>query len=97
MQRPPTDLSGLRAVVHGEVQGVGYRNFARRMAVARGIAGYVRNRPDGTVEITAEGERAALLSLVEALRRGPSSADVDDVECVWLPYTGTLGPFAIRF
>lgn len=97
MQNAPSDRARVRAVVHGDVQGVGYRNFARRMALARGVAGYVRNLADGTVEVVAEGERPALLSLIEALRRGPSSADVDDVACTWEAYTGTLGTFTIRF
>lgn len=97
MPNAPSDRARVRAVVRGDVQGVGYRNFARRMAQARGIAGYTRNLADGSVEVVAEGERPALLSLIEALRRGPRSAEVDDVETSWEPYTGTLGTFTIRF
>ena len=67
-------------LVHGRVQGVGFRFFVVHEATALGLAGTVRNRPDGTVEIEAEGGADALDRLVEAVRRGPVAARVTRVE-----------------
>ena len=60
-----------RAVVTGSVQGVGFRFFAERAARETGVTGWVRNRPDGSVETVAEGEPAAVARYVEKLRWGP--------------------------
>jgi acylphosphatase len=70
----------VRVVVHGRVQGVFFRDTVRQAARERGVAGSVRNRPDGTVEAVFEGERGALQALVELCRRGPSGARVERVE-----------------
>jgi acylphosphatase len=70
-------------VVRGFVQGVGYRDYASREAQRLGLHGYVRNASDGSVELEAEGERSRLVELLDELRRGPSFAQVDDVEAVW--------------
>jgi acylphosphatase len=69
-----------RLVVHGVVQGVGFRAWAWRAAQQRGVAGRARNRPDGTVEIVLEGEPDAVEALVRACREGPRSAIVTEVE-----------------
>jgi acylphosphatase len=71
-----------RVVVHGLVQGVFFRETTRRRAVSTGVAGWVRNRPDGTVEAVFEGEREAVERLVAFCREGPRGARVDrlDVE-----------------
>ena len=66
--------------MRGRVQGVGFRAFAAREAQRLGLAGEVRNRADGAVDVEAEGERAALETLLETLRRGPPAAVVTDVE-----------------
>jgi acylphosphatase len=73
----------LHAVVHGYVQGVGFRAFVAREARRLGLAGTVRNRADGAVELVAEGERAVLEELRERVRRGPSEAEVQRVEEQW--------------
>jgi acylphosphatase len=87
----------LVALVHGRVQGVGYRMFAIRHAQALGLSGYVRNLPDHrTVEVVAEGSRNALDRLLAHLRRGPSGARVDGVETTWGPAQGNLGAFDVR-
>jgi acylphosphatase len=70
-------------VVRGRVQGVGFRHFVRHRAGSLGLAGWVRNRPDGAVEVEAEGSRAALESLLEAIRQGPSGARVKTVDEAW--------------
>ena len=71
-----------RVVVHGHVQGVFFRDSTREHAQSRGVAGWVRNRPDGAVEAVFEGDEAAVERMVEFVRGGPGHADVDDVEVV---------------
>lgn len=69
-----------RVVVHGRVQGVFFRDSVRRMASSRGLAGWVRNNPDGTVEAAFEGESDAVEALVSFCRQGPRGAVVEQVE-----------------
>ncbi len=69
-----------RVVVHGHVQGVFFRDSVRRRAVADGIAGWVRNNRDGTVEAVLEGEADAVERLVAFVHQGPRGARVDRVE-----------------
>jgi acylphosphatase len=73
----------VHAWVSGRVQGVGFRHFVLRQARAHGLHGWVRNREDGGVELEAEGPRAALESLVQAVRLGPSGAHIVDVVEEW--------------
>ena len=82
-------------MVQGDVQGVGFRYFVQRRAEEMGLAGWVRNRPDGSVEVLAEGSRAALARLLEMLGRGPGAAAVDRVDAEWGEETGIKG-FAVR-
>jgi acylphosphatase len=69
-----------RVVVHGLVQGVFFRDTVRRRADAGGVAGWVRNNRDGTVEAVFEGEAGAVERLVDFCRRGPRGALVERVE-----------------
>jgi acylphosphatase len=69
-----------RIVVHGEVQGVFFRDSTREEAERRGVAGWVTNRSDGAVEAVFEGEPDAVAGLVDFCREGPSRADVERVE-----------------
>ena len=69
-----------RFLVRGRVQGVGFRWFVEREAHVLGIAGWVRNNADGSVEVLAMGSREQLLGLRSRLRQGPRAARVDDVE-----------------
>lgn len=69
-----------RFLVRGRVQGVGFRWFVEREAHMLGIAGWVRNKSDGSVEVLAIGSRDQLLGLRSRLRQGPRAARVDDVE-----------------
>lgn len=73
-------LTRLHLVVRGRVQGVGFRWFARQTAQSLGLAGWVRNREDGTVEAEAQGTRAALDEFVRRLRAGNPAAAVDSIE-----------------
>jgi len=69
-----------RFIVRGRVQGVGFRWFVEREAHTLGIAGWVRNNADGSVEVLAMGTRDQLVGLRSRLRNGPRAARVDDVE-----------------
>ena len=76
-------MKRVRLLIQGRVQGVGFRAFARARAHDLGIRGAARNRPDGAVEVEAEGSAEALASFVEALRVGPRGAAVRAVEEAW--------------
>ena len=65
--------------ISGRVQGVGYRDALRRQALARGLAGWVRNRRDGTVEAVVQGDEKAVAELVAWAERGPPAARVTGV------------------
>ncbi|MDX6397359.1 MAG: acylphosphatase [Gaiellaceae bacterium] len=69
-----------RVVVQGHVQGVFFRETARRRALAAGVAGWVRNAPDGSVEAVFEGEAEAVERLLAFAREGPRGARVDWVD-----------------
>jgi acylphosphatase len=69
--------------VTGAVQGVFFRADARDRARSLGLAGWVRNRPDGSVEAVFEGDAERVESMVEWCRRGPRGAQVEDVEVEW--------------
>jgi acylphosphatase len=74
------DVQARRFVVRGRVQGVGFRWFVEREAHTLGIAGWVRNNADGSVEILAQGTCEQLSGLHSRLREGPRAARVDAVE-----------------
>jgi acylphosphatase len=82
--------------VRGRVQGVWYRGAMEREARRLGVAGWVRNRPDGTVEAEVEGEPAAVDALVAWARRGPPAAEVDGVDVRWLEPRGEQSRFVVR-
>jgi acylphosphatase len=69
-------------VVHGHVQGVFFRDTTMRRAVERGVAGWVRNNPDGTVEAVFEGDPDAVEAMVRFAHEGPRGAIVDRVEVI---------------
>lgn len=93
-----SDTARLTAVVHGRVQGVGYRMFAVAQARALGLDGYVRNLPDGrTVEVVAEGARSTLDELLLRLQRGPRGAHVERVDTAWSAASGGFGSFETRY
>ncbi len=85
-----------RFVVRGRVQGVGFRWFVEREAHVLGIAGWVRNNADGSVEVLAMGSGDQLLQLRSRLRSGPRAARVDDVEEVESKPVAGLTTFRIE-
>lgn len=76
------EIVSFQAVVRGKVQGVGFRYFARQRAEIHGVSGFVRNLPDGSVEVHAEGAETALSAFEADLRRGPSFGKVEDASIV---------------
>ena len=72
-------LVARRFVVHGRVQGVGFRYFAHSVALTEGIQGWVANREDRSVEIFAEGDLESVERFERHIRRGPPGARIDDV------------------
>ncbi len=84
-----------RAIVHGRVQGVFFRDTTRRLAESSGVGGWVGNRPDGTVEAVFEGEPEAVESLLAYCHEGPRGAGVEWVEVIEEEPEGLSG-FAIR-
>jgi acylphosphatase len=89
-------LTARRFRIRGRVQGVGYRYFAQEVADREGISGWARNRPDGSVEVMAEGDQEALDRFEAALRRGPRLARVDEVIVESQPPSGRQTGFNIR-
>lgn len=83
-------------LISGEVQGVGFRFFAQRIASRHGVVGYVRNLPDGRVEAVAEGSRADVEAFKKDLATGPVSATVDNVEEVDIEPSGGYSAFRVE-
>ena len=86
----------LHAFVEGRVQGVGFRYFVESRANLYGLKGWVRNLPDGRVEVVAEGDEILLKELLEDIKKGPSLARVDKVDVHWEEPTGEFFDFYIR-
>jgi len=91
------ELASLQAIVYGYVQGIFFRAFVSRQASELGLTGYVRNLPEGAVEVHAEGERNRLEKLIGYLKVGPPGARVQKVVTSWSEYTGSYSGFSIRY
>jgi acylphosphatase len=89
------EVVSFQAVVRGRVQGVGFRYFARQRAEAHGVSGFVRNLPDGSVEVHAEGPAEAMGAFEGDIRRGPTFGRVDETTVVAIKARGFDG-FEIR-
>lgn len=85
-----------RIVVHGRVQGVGFRYFVQHVANRIGLTGNVRNCPDSTVEITVEGNPKKIIEFINEVEKGPSLARVQRVDVMDIPLEGTYGSFSIE-
>src|SRR5262245_9389173 len=95
--RPGARPGAVEVLVDGQVQGVGYRNFAQRRALEWRLTGYAVNLPDGRVKIRAEGDLDSIEQFVRDLGKGPPLARVDRVDVSRVAYTGRYGEFGIRF
>jgi acylphosphatase len=84
-----------RVVIHGRVQGVFFRDSTRQRASAHGVAGWARNRSDGSVEVVLEGPREAVERVLRFLETGPPQAQVDAVDVSEEEAEGLSG-FGIR-
>ncbi len=89
------NLQQLHAIIDGRVQGVGFRYFVSQHARSLGLQGWVRNTWDDKVEVTAEGVRPDLETLLGLLQSGPSSSHVSNVVVDWLPYSGKYKNFSV--
>jgi acylphosphatase len=83
-------------VVRGVVQGVGFRMYTELEANRLGLRGYVRNLPDGAVEIVAEGPADAIERLIAWAKHGPPAASVEDVNVEYAEPNGEFVEFGIR-
>lgn len=91
------DLVRVRALIGGRVQGVAYRYFAEKFASRLGLTGWVRNLPDGRVEVLAEGTEPSIAAFLARLEAGPALARVDSFEVSREAATGEFSAFRIGF
>jgi acylphosphatase len=85
------------AVVQGRVQGVFFRSTTKREADKLKLKGYVKNLPDGNVEIVAEGEKEDLRCFLDWCNKGPVLSYVKKVDVSWQPPTKEFGSFEVRY
>ncbi len=85
----------IQLVCRGRVQAVFFRASAQREAKQLGLTGWVKNRPDGAVEMVVEGEEDQVKDFLAWAQHGPSTARVDKVETRWRSYTGEFSEFKI--
>ncbi len=85
-----------RVIISGRVQGVFFRAETKRAANLRGVVGWVKNRPDKTVEAEFEGDKKGVDSLIKWIGRGSPLSDVKNVDIVWKDYKGDFEKFDIR-
>lgn len=85
----------IRLSIEGRVQGVWFRESTRRQAQSMGVKGWVRNRPDGSVEVLAEGSADAVDKLIQWSHQGPPAARVDRVKISEENWKGEFGSFII--
>ena len=91
------DRSAIHARVYGLVQGVGFRYYTQNVARKYGLKGWVRNNPDGSVEVVAEGTAGAVQHMEEFLHTGPPHAQVSQVEVRRPAYQGLFKSFSVEF
>lgn len=93
---PDYSVQRVEAVVTGRVQGVGFRRYVRGWARRLALTGWVRNQPDGSVRLVAEGDGVALDRLTRLLWGGPPTADVEGVDGTRSKGEGAFVAFEIR-
>lgn len=91
------ELVAVKVIIYGRVQGVFFRAYTEERAVELGLTGYVRNRPDRTVEVYAEGGRKKLDKLIDFVKVGSPASRVDKVETEWSEHTGKFQSFITTY
>lgn len=87
----------VKLTIRGRVQGVGFRWFTQREADRLGVKGYVRNQPNGDVEIEVEGDERVIHEFVERVQKGPPFSRVTEVICERKEYLGKYSSFDVTF
>ena len=88
---------GAHIIIHGMVQGVGFRYFTLRNATALGLTGYVKNLPDGSVEVRVEGENDRVDELKKILDRGPGFSSVENIDFRYVDFTAKYHEFSVEY
>lgn len=83
-------------LIRGQVQGVCFRYYTRRTALKEGVTGWVRNLPDGRVEVIVEGDEQAVAATIAWCRQGPEIAQVDQIDILEQDASGEFADFSIR-
>ncbi len=86
---------GIQAKIFGRVQGVNFRASTLREAEKQALTGWVKNCPDGSVELVAEGNKSNITSFLNWCNQGPPSSQVDHVEWKFIDYSGKFKKFEI--
>jgi len=90
------NLKRVHILIYGEVQGVFFRAYTKKTADSIGIKGWVRNKPNGTVEAVAEGSKKDLDEFLEKIAKGPQTSEVVEVRRAWEKATGEFEGFEIK-
>lgn len=92
-----SDMVRAHAIITGRVQGVFFRLETQRAASNHDVSGWVRNKPDGTVEAIFEGDETDVKSILAWCHQGPPNARVDNVEVTWQDYAGEFSKFEVTY
>jgi acylphosphatase len=93
----PKAQNRVHLIIHGDVQGVFFRDFVNKTANILKLKGWVRNAPEGTVEVVAEGEKENLNELIERCKKGPPFASVENISIEWAEATEEFSDFTTRY
>jgi acylphosphatase len=91
------DKKKVEITIGGRVQGVGFRYYAKRSASRYGVAGWVKNEPNGMVTAVAEGDSNAVDNFVDSLKKGPSSAKITTFDVREGSYEGSFSAFGVKY
>jgi len=90
-------MQRVHIVIHGNVQGVFFRSNAKKIADSLGLKGYVKNMPDGTVEVVAEGPEDKLKELIGFCKKGPEAAEVSKIDVKFEKASNEFDGFEVRY
>jgi len=90
------EIQAKRIIVHGRVQGVGFRYFVRKAGIEHGLTGDARNCPDGTVEIIVEGNAAEIAAFLKKVARGPALSRVKRMDIADITAQGAYDSFFVE-